>query len=66
MIKDLAVNITQVPVKCVLMDVVLFDVPAKYGMIISGSWDARLGGSVYLDMTCATIPIFSGPFTRLY
>jgi hypothetical protein len=66
MIKDLVVNLAQVPVKSILMDVVVADVPAKYGMLLSRSWGAKLGGSVQLDMTYATIPIFGGQFTRLY
>jgi hypothetical protein len=48
------------------MDVVVVDALAKYGMILSISWGAKLGGSVQLDMTYATIPIFGGQFTRLY
>jgi hypothetical protein len=60
MIKDLVVNLAQIPVKSILMDVVVVDVPAKYGMLLSRSWGAKLGGSLQLDMTYATIPIFDG------
>jgi hypothetical protein len=35
MIKDLVVNLAQIPVKSVLMDVVIADVPTKYNMILS-------------------------------
>jgi len=66
MIKDLVVNLAQIPVKSILMDVVVVDVPAKYGMLLSKSWGAKLGGSLQLDMTYATIPIFGGQFTQLY
>jgi len=66
MIKDLVVNLAQVPVKSILMDVVVSGVPAKYNILLSRYWGANLGGSVYLDMTYAMIPIFSGYFTRLY
>jgi hypothetical protein len=66
MIKDLVVNLAQVPSKSVLMDVVVVDIPPKYGMLLSRSWGAKLGGSRQLDMTYATIPIFGGQFTRLY
>jgi hypothetical protein len=48
------------------MDVVVVDVPAKYGMLLSRSWGAKLGGSLQLDMTYAMIPIFDGNFSRLY
>jgi hypothetical protein len=63
MIKDLVVNITQIPVKSILMDVVIVDIPIKYGMLLSKSWGAKLGGSLQLDMTYAAIPIFGGQFT---
>ena len=66
MIKDLVVNIAQIPVKSILMGVVIVDVPVKYGMILSRSWGAKLGGTLQLDMTYAAIPIFGGQFTQLY
>jgi hypothetical protein len=66
MIKDLVVNLAQILVKSVLMDVVVVDVPTKYGMLLSRSWGAKLGGLVQLDMMYATIPIFGGKFMRLY
>ena len=46
MIKYLVVNLAQILVKSILMDVVVVDVPTKYGMILSRSWGAKLGGSV--------------------
>lgn len=52
--------------KSVLMDVVVADIPPKYGMLLSRSWGANLGRSLQLDMTYATIPIFGGQFTWLY
>jgi hypothetical protein len=66
MIKDLVVTLAQVPVKSILMDVVIADIPPKYGMLLSRSWGAKLGGSLQLDMSYATIPIFGGQFTCLY
>jgi hypothetical protein len=48
------------------MDVVVADIPSKYGMLLSRSCGTKLGGSLQLDMTYATIPIFGGKFTRLY
>ena len=35
MIKDLVVTLAQVPVKSILMDVVIADIPPKYGMLLS-------------------------------
>jgi hypothetical protein len=66
MIKDLVVNLAQIPVKHVLMDVVVVDIPPKYGILLSRSWGTKLGGSLQLDMKYATIPVFGGQFTRLY
>jgi hypothetical protein len=54
------------PAKSILMDVVFVDIPPKYGMLLSGSWGAKLGGSLQLDMTYDTIPVFGGHFTHLY
>jgi hypothetical protein len=66
MIKDLVVNLAQIPTKSILMDVVVADIPPKYGMLLSRSWGAKLGGSLQLDMTYAKIPVFGGQYTRLY
>jgi hypothetical protein len=66
MIKYLVVNLAHIPVKSVLMDVVFADIPPKYDMLLSRSWGTKLGGSLQLDMTYATIPIFDRQFTRLY
>jgi hypothetical protein len=65
-IKDQVVKLAQIPVKSILMDVVVPDIPAKYGMLLYRSWGAKLGGSLQLDMTYSSIPIFGGQFTRLY
>jgi hypothetical protein len=66
MIKYLVMNLVQIPVKIILMDVVVSDVPTKYGMLLSRSWGMKLGGSLQIDMTYAMIPIFGGTFTRLF
>jgi hypothetical protein len=66
MIKDLVVTLAQVPVKSILMDVVIADIPLKYGLLLSRSWGAKLGGSLQLDMTYTMIPVFGGQFTQLY
>jgi hypothetical protein len=43
MIKDLVVTLAKVPVKSILMDVVIVDIPPKYGLLLSRSWGAKLG-----------------------
>ncbi|KAH9311178.1 hypothetical protein KI387_026213, partial [Taxus chinensis] len=39
------------------LDVVIFDYPAKWGMLLSRKWVASVGGSVQMDISYATIPI---------
>jgi len=46
LIKDLCVSLTQIPAKCMVMDVVVVDVPPKYGMLLSRSWGAKLQGTM--------------------
>ena len=65
-IKDLAVTLTQLPMKSVVMDVVVADIPAKYGMLLSRSWEGKLGGTLQMDMTYATVLIFDSGKNRLY
>ena len=41
-IKDLAVNLTQLPSKSVMMDIVVVDIPPKFGLLLSRSLSKRL------------------------
>ena len=66
MIKDLEVNLAQIPAKSVVMDIVVADIPARFGMLLSRSWGTKIGGSIKLDLTYATILIFGGQERRLY
>ena len=59
LIKDLCVNLAQIPAKCLVVDIVVADVPPKYGMMLSRSWGAKLQGTMKMDMTYATIPVFN-------
>jgi ribonuclease HI len=65
-IKDLVVSLFQLPMKSVVMDIVVADVPPKFGMLLSRSWIKRLGGTLQMDLTYATIPFFGGEHRRLY
>jgi hypothetical protein len=65
-IKDLAVSLFQLPMKSVVMDIVVADVPPKFGMLLSRSWIKKLGGTLQMDLTYATILIFGGEQRRLY
>ena len=59
LIKDLVVILHQIPEKCLIMDVVVVDVPPKFGMLLSRSWEEKLKGMLQMDMSYATIPVFS-------
>jgi hypothetical protein len=52
--------------KSMVMDIVVADVPPKFGMLLSRSWIKRLGGTLQMDLTYATIPVFGGEHRRLY
>jgi hypothetical protein len=65
-IKDLVVTLSQLPMKSVVMDIVVADIPPKFGMLLSRSWDKKVGGSLQMDLTYATIPIFGGEHRKLY
>jgi hypothetical protein len=65
-IKDLFVTLFQFPMKSVVMEIVVADVPPKFGMFLSISWIKRLGGTLQMDLTYATIHVFRGEHRRLY
>jgi hypothetical protein len=65
LIKYLVVSLSQIPSKNLVMDVVVADIPPKFGMLLSRSWAAKLKGTLQMDMSYATIPVF-GQERRLY
>jgi hypothetical protein len=42
LIKDLCITLVQIPSKSMVMDVVVADIPPKYGILLSRSWGAKL------------------------
>jgi hypothetical protein len=66
MIKELAVTLTQASMKTMVMDIVVADIPPKFGCLLSISWMKRIGGTLQMDLSYATIPIFGGVNRRLY
>jgi predicted aspartyl protease len=66
LIKDLAVTLTQASMKTMVMDVVVVDIPPKFGCLLSRSWMKKLGGTLQMDLSYATIPVFGGGNKRLY
>ena len=65
-IKDLVVSLFQLPMKSMVMDIVVADVPPKFGMLLSRSWIKILGGMLQMDLTYATILVFGEEHRRLY
>lgn len=61
LIKDFCVTLVQCPAKNILMEIVVADIPPKYGMVLSHSWGEKLQGSLQLDMSYATIYVFGKP-----
>ena len=58
MIKDLVVSLQQVPKKSLVLDMVVADVPPSFGMLLSRSWEAKLKGTLQMDLSYATILVF--------
>jgi hypothetical protein len=58
LIKDLCITLAQIPAKSMVMDILIADIPPKYGILLSRSWGAKLQGTLQLDMSYATIPLF--------
>ena len=42
------------------MDIVVADIPPNFCLLLSRSWIKRLGGTLQMDLTYATIQIFWG------
>ena len=59
LIKDLVVSLAQIPAKSMVMDVIVVDILVKFGMLLSRSCIAKLKGTIQMDMSYATIPVFN-------
>ena len=46
LIKDLVVTLAQILVKSVVLDIVVANIPPKFGMLLSRSCCAKLGGTL--------------------
>ena len=46
LIKDMVVSLNKFPSKTVVMDVVVADIPPKFGIFLSRSWTSKLKGSL--------------------
>ena len=59
LIKDMVVSLNKFPSKIVVMDVVVADIPPKFGILLSRSWTSKLKGSLQMYMSYTTIPIWN-------
>jgi hypothetical protein len=46
LIKYLVINLAQLPMRSMVMDVVVADIPPKFGLLLSHPWRKRLGGTL--------------------
>ena len=65
LIKYLVITLAQLLAKILVMDVIVADIPMKFGMLLPRSWSTKLKGTLQMDMSYATIPVF-GKHRRLY
>jgi ribonuclease HI len=66
LIKELAINLAQLPMRSMVMDVVVADIPPKFELLLSHPWSKRLGGTLQMDLSYAMILMFGGEIKRLY
>jgi hypothetical protein len=66
LIKDMVFYLAQLPMKSVVMDIIVVGIPPKFGMLLSKTWAKKVGGSLQINLTYATIPVFGGEHRRLY
>ena len=48
------------------MDILVIDVPDKWGMLLSRKWDVDLGGSIQMEWTYATVPLLEYTMVKLH
>jgi hypothetical protein len=66
LIEDVEVYLEDFPHIGLIMNIVVIDVPDAWGMLLSRSWAATLGGFLSMDLTHAHIPMGDGTFEILY
>ena len=52
LIKDMVVSLNKLPSKTVVMDVVVADIPPKFGVLLSRFWTSKIKGSLQMDVLC--------------
>jgi hypothetical protein len=57
LMEGLQVQLVDYPDFFILMDIIIVDIPDTWGMILSREWDATLGMSLHMDLSCTIIPV---------
>jgi hypothetical protein len=65
-IKEMVVTLYQLPMKSVVLDFIVADIPPKFGILLSRSWAKKVRGTLQMDLNYATILVFGGEHQRLY
>ena len=52
--------------KHIVMDIVVADIEPKFSLLLSRLWSKRLGGTLQMDLSYATIPLYGSKTMRLY
>ena len=66
MIERQNVRLAKYPDIHVTMDILVIDVPDKWGMLLSRKFGATLGGSIQMDWTYATVPASKDSLVKLH
>ena len=62
----MVVSLVQLTMKCILMGVVVATIRPKYGILLSWSCIAKIGGTLQMDYSYSTVLVFGGEIRRLY
>ena len=65
LIKDIVATLAQMPMKILVLDIVVTNIPPKFGTLLSRSCCSELGGSLQMDMSYAIVPISGGEHVSL-
>ena len=66
MIENQLVRLAKYPDIQITMDILVIDVPDKWGMLLSRKWGATLGGSIQMDWTYAIVPASDFSLVKFY
>ena len=64
-IENVEVCLGRYPERVIHMDIVVVDVPAVWGMLLSRKFASMLGGTLEMDLTYINVPMNDGTTSRL-